>query len=172
MDADDLERIGKVIDAALREHNAGMVPFSWVATIVGGLVTGIGATWAWGVNQSKKAASQIAEWAAKVEELSDKQRSRDDSREAEIRDRYAAVIQQMREDAETIRARRDDREQRLEAARDAARQAYENLLRETGEVLGAKLQRSTQSEREVADALELILPLLEELLEDRKEETS
>lgn len=174
MDAKDIEIVKSIIEAAIKAafetQSLGMVPFSWVALIVGGLVSGIGVTWAWGLRKDKATNEQLkaanekqAKWTEKVEELSNNQRDRDDAREEEIRKRYDTVIAKLNADHAIAIGKWEEREKRLEASKELANQQNQQLLRETGEILGRKLEKATQGDLEVVEFLEKILPHLERL---------
>lgn len=165
MDAKDIELLKSIIETAIKvgfeKSISGMVPFGWVALIVSGLVAGIGVTWAWGLNQSKKATDKIAQWAEKIETLSNAQRDRDDTREKEIRERYTVVIDRLKDEQLIEKKELNVRITRLENSRDAAKLQYENSLQENGEILGARLIQCETALNENNEHLEAVSILLE-----------
>jgi hypothetical protein len=115
MDPRDLDHIKRIIEAQAE----GQVPFAWVAVVCGALVSVIGILWAWGFRQSEA-------WVAKIEELAKDQRSRDDEREATIRERFEGVIIQLNKDHRSHIETHEKRIERLEAAKDLARDQYDS----------------------------------------------
>lgn len=114
MDPRDLDAIKRIIEAQAE----GQVPFAWVALVCGALVSVIGVLWAWGFRQSEA-------WVAKIEELAKDQRSRDDERESTIRERFEGVIIQLNKDHRIHIQTHEKRIERLEAAKDLARDQYD-----------------------------------------------
>ncbi len=161
MDPKDLEILKQLIEAGLKAHAEGQVPFAWVAAVCSALGTVIAALWAWALNSTKKSAAELASWATKIEELSNAQRERDDTREEKIRARYVTVIDQLKTDCAIDKVELNKRIDRLEAARDAAKLQYENTLKDNGEILGKRLVETETALNENSEHLEAISILLE-----------
>lgn len=165
MDPQTLQTLERIITDAIKEHASGSVPFAWVAIIVGGLVSAIGATWAWGLRKANASNEELKRWAEKVEELANSQRNRDDERDDKARERYVTVIERLETRQQEEVARWRARLERMEASRDEAQSALSALLRENISVLNDRLADSANAEREVAEFLEVIIPKLERLEE-------
>ena len=165
MDAKDIELVKSIIEAAIKTafeaQTSGMVPFAWVSVIVGGLVAGIGVTWAWGLKQSTKASEEIKGWATKVQELADKQRDRDDDRDIATRDRWEKVVKGIHEKHTAEKAEWKVREKRLEDSRDAAKLQYETTLRDNGEILTKQIVECNSTISEATEYFELLVPIIQ-----------
>jgi hypothetical protein len=150
MDPRDLDAIKRLIEAQAE----GQVPFAWVALVCGALVSVIGVLWAWGFRQSEA-------WVAKIEELAKDQRSRDDERESTIRERFEAVIVQLNKDHRSHIQTHEKRIERLEAAKDLARDQY-NAYRKEAEIWAREqLVEVTKALEEAAEVSEAAVSELE-----------
>ena len=119
MDPRDLDLIKRAISEALSGQSD-----SHIMMICGVLSSVIGVLWAWGFKQSQA-------WVIKIEELSKDQRSRDDERESTIRQRFEGIIDTLSDEHKQALKERDKRIDRLEQARDLARDQYNNYRSET-----------------------------------------
>lgn len=150
MDPRDLDAIKRLIEAQAE----GQVPFAWVAVVCGALVSVIGILWAWGFRQSEA-------WVAKIEELAKDQRSRDDEREATIRERFEGVILQLNKDHKSHIETHEKRIERLEAAKDLARDQYNNYRKEAEIWAREQLVEVTKALEEAAEVSEAAVSELE-----------
>ena len=156
MDPKDLELIKAAVVAAVKAHAEGQVPFAWVAVVVGALVSVIAALWAVYTKQSHA-------WIAKIEEVSKEQRTRDDDREKQIRERYAGVIDKLKAEQVSDAEKFEERIKRLEAGRDFMRDQYTGFRSETEAWLRGQLVEVTKTLDQANEIGELALGQLERL---------
>ena len=154
MDPKDIELVKAIIIEALKAHSDGMVPFAWVSVVCGGLVSVIGVLWAWGFKQSNA-------WVAKIEELGKEQRARDDEREVKIRERYEKVIEKLAADHKIDKDGHLVRIDRLELAKDAARDQYNAYRKEAELWTRDQLIEVTKALEESAEVSEAAIAALE-----------
>jgi hypothetical protein len=163
MDPRDLETIKRAIEATIKAHAEGQVPFAWVAVVCGALVSVIGVLWAWGFKQSQA-------WVAKIEEVSKAQRDRDDSRDATTRERYTTVIDNLKKEGRDELGKVEDKLKRLEAGRDFIREQGERFRAETELWLRQQLVESTKTLDQANDLAELLLKELERRRTDERDD--
>ena len=163
MDPRDLETIKRAVEATIKAHAEGQIPFSQVAVVCGALVSVIGILWAWGFKQSQA-------WVTKIEEVSKYQRDRDDSRDATTRERYNTVIDSLKKEGRDELEKIEDKLKRLEAGRDFIREQGERFRAETELWLRQQLVESTKTLDQANDLAELLLKELERRRTDERDD--
>jgi hypothetical protein len=145
MDPRDLDLIKRAIEEALKGQSDAQIMM-----VCGVLSSVIAVLWAWGFKQSQA-------WVAKIEELAKDQRSRDDTRDTEMRARYDKII-------EGIKTENEKRTERLEAARDLARNQYNSYRDETEKYIKNQLMETTRALEESASVAETTVSQLEKIV--------
>ena len=157
MDAKDIEIVKSIMEAAIKAafqaQDVG-VPMAWCAAIGSALVSAVLALWGWGFKQSNA-------WAVKIGELSIGQRTGDDERESTIRERLEGVIAQLNSDHRDAVVAFERRIERLEAAKDLARDQYNGYRKETELWAREQLIEVTKALEEAAEVSEAAVSELE-----------
>jgi len=161
MDVKDIELVKKIVEEAVRGATEGMVSVALVGFVVSGLVAAIGALWGWGFKLSK-------DFAAKIEEILKNQQGREDIKEKSQEEKINGLLGKKEERHQKDLDRLNERIDRLEKARDLARDQYNESLKEGQALLSKQLAESTASiteHNEITD--DILIPLIKQFSRER-----